>query len=207
MEACLQRNLWKQNRVVTEQKNEIRVLGRNSMGSGVCSSVRIVLSAALVTIAAAPVFAQEPAPSGDIVKAIKELTGEVRSLRAAIERTSENQLQSQVLGLYLNLQLSRVSQATERLEGFRRELDGLTNAERENAQNAAANDLALTQETDPAKRREFEAAVRAMKQEGERVAAQLQQVRNREAEAYQAEQAEEARWTELIAKLEQLLKK
>lgn len=177
------------------------------MGSGVCSSVRIVLSAALVTIAAASVFAQEPAPSGDIVKAIKELTGEVRSLRAAIERTSENQLQSQVLGLYLNLQLSRVSQATERLEGFRRELDGLTNAERENAQNAAANDLALTQETDPAKRREFEAAVRAMKQEGERVAAQLQQVRNREAEAYQAEQAEEARWTELIAKLEQLLKK
>jgi hypothetical protein len=178
------------------------------MGDGVCSSVRIVLSAALVTIAAAAsLSAQEPAQTGDIVKAIKDLTGEIRSLRAAIERTSESQLQGQVLGLYLNLQQNRVTQATERLDGDRRELEGLTNRDREITQTAAAGDLALTQETDPAKRRAIEDGQREMKAEAERLAVQLQQVRNREAEAYQAEQAEEARWTELIAKLEQLLKK
>jgi putative cell wall-binding protein len=178
------------------------------MRSRIWLSLRIVLSAAMMAIAGdSAVSAQDSAQSGDAAKAIRELTGEIRSLRTAIERTAENQLQSQVLGLYLNLQQNRVAQATARLDGARRELEGLTNNEREIAQNTAASDLALTQETDPAKRREFEVALRAMKQDAERVAAQLQQVRTREAEAYQAEQAEEARWTELIGRLEQLLKK
>jgi hypothetical protein len=39
------------------------------------------------------------------------------------------------------------------------------------------------------------------------MAAQEQQIRAREAEADQESQAEEARWTELISRLEQLLKK
>jgi hypothetical protein len=168
--------------------------------------VLITLFAAMGASAGAPLRAQST-QGNDSATAIRELTAEVRTLRLAIERTSESQLQSQVLGLYLNLQQNRVTQATARLDGFRRELDGLTNAERELAQNAAANDIALTQETDPAKRRDFEMQQRSMKQDAERVAAQLQQVRTHEAEAYQAEQAEEARWTELISKLEQLLKK
>jgi hypothetical protein len=168
--------------------------------------VLIALSAAIGGSAAAPLRAQST-QANDSAAAIRELTAEVRTLRLAIERTSQSQLQSQVLGLYLNVQQNRVADATTRLDGFRRELDGLTNAERELAQNAAANDIALTQETDPAKRREFEMQQRSMKQDAERVAAQLQQVRTREAEAYQAEQSEEARWTELVSRLEQLLKK
>jgi hypothetical protein len=172
------------------------------------SIARIMTSAILVAIAGVTsVAAQDSIQSGDTAKAIKELTSEIRTLRTAIERTSESQLQSQVLGLYLNLQQNRVIQATARLDGVRRELEGLTNNEREIAQNAAATDLALTQETDPAKRREFEQAQRAMRQEAERVAVQLQQVRSRETEAYQAAQTEEARWTDLISRLEQLLKK
>jgi hypothetical protein len=178
------------------------------MRSRIRWNVRLMMSAAFVTIAAAAsVFAQEPAPAGDIVKAIRELTGEIRSLRATIERTSESQLQSQVLGLYLNLQQSRVTQAGARLDGFRRELDGLTNRDRELAQAAAGIDLESTQETDSAKRREIEMRRRAVKAEAEQVAVQLQQVRSREAEAFQAAQTEEARWTELISRLEQLLKK
>jgi outer membrane murein-binding lipoprotein Lpp len=176
------------------------------MRSRICSTVRIVLSAAMLASLAVPLAAQTP-QANDTATAVRELTAEIRTLRAAIERTSDHQLQSQVLGLYLNLQQNRVSQATARLDGARRELEGLTNRDRELAQSAAAGDLALTQETDPAKRREIEQGQRAMKDEAERVAVQLQQVRNREAEAYQAEQAEEARWTDLISRLEQLLKK
>jgi hypothetical protein len=166
------------------------------------------MSATLVVIAGVvSVSAQESVQSGDTAKAIKELTGEIRTLRTAIERTAESQLQSQVLGLYLNLQQNRFAQANARLDGLRRELDGLTNNERDFAQAAAAQDLMLTQETDPVKRRAIEQEQRGTKMASERVAAQLQQVRAREAEAYQTAQTEEARWTELISRLEQLLKK
>ena len=175
------------------------------------TGVRRIRTAALIAFAVilgpGVVSAQESAQGGDTAKAVRELTGEIRSLRAAIERTSESQLQGQILGLYLSLQQNRVGQATARLDAVRRELEGLTNRDRELAQNAASNDIFLTQETDPAKRREVEASQRVTKEEAERIATQLQQVRSREAEASQAAQTEEARWTELISRLEQLLKK
>jgi hypothetical protein len=177
------------------------------MRSRMCSSIRIMVSAAMIAIpTTAPLRAQSPQAT-DTAIAIRELTVEIRTLRSAIERTSESQLQSQVLGLYLNLQQNRVAQATARHDGFMRELEGLTNRDRELAQAAATGDLALTQETDPAKRRAMEQEQRAMKEEAERVSVQLQQVRTREAEASQSAQTEEARWTELISRLEQLLKK
>ena len=166
-----------------------------------------MVSAAIVAIPAAGAVRAQLPQANDTASAIKELTVEIRTLRSAIERTSESQLQSQVLGLYLNLQQNRVAQATARLDGFRRELEGLTNRDRELAQAAASGDLALTQETDPAKRKAMEQEQRAMKEEAERVSVQLQQVRNREAEASQSSQTEEARWTDLISRLEQLLKK
>jgi hypothetical protein len=145
--------------------------------------------------------------AADTVKAIRELTGEVRSLRVAIERTAESQLQGQILGLYLSLQQNRVTHATSRLDAVRRELDTITTNARELTQNAAALDTALSQEADPAKRQQLEQQIRDQKVELERMAAQEQQLRAREGEADQATQTEEARWTELISRLEQLLKK
>lgn len=178
------------------------------MRSRIWSGVRVVMSAALMaTAAGTAVFSQEAAQTGETAKAIKELTGEIRTLRAAIERTSESQLQGQILGLYLSLQQNRVTQATSRLDAVRRELEEVGNSSRELAQNAAAMETALTQETDPAKRRQLEEQLRDQKQQLERLAAHEQQVRGREAEADQASQTEEARWTELISRLEQLLKK
>jgi flagellar biosynthesis GTPase FlhF len=178
------------------------------MRSRIFSSVRIALSATLIALACdLPVGAQDPAQGGDTAKAIRELTGEVRSLRAAIEHTSETQLQGQILGLYLSLQQNRVSQAIARLDNVRRELEALGNGARELTQNAAAMEAALAQETDPAQRKAIEEQLRAQKQELERMTAQEQQVRAREAEADQSSQTEEARWTDLISRLEQLLKK
>jgi hypothetical protein len=175
------------------------------MRSRICSSVRIATSTMLVAIAAAvPLSAQD---SGETARAIKELTVEVRSLRTVIERTSESQLQGQILGLYLTLQQNRVTQATARLDNVRRELEAIGNTARELTQNTTAMDVALTQETDPAKRQQLEMQVRDQKQELERMAAQEQQIRAREAEADQASQTEAARWSDLIGRLEQLLKK
>jgi len=161
----------------------------------------------VIVLGIASVSAQETSQTGETAKAIKELTGEVRSLRAVIERTSESQLQGQILGLYLNLQQNRVVQANSRLDIVRRELEGLGNRAREITQQAASIEAALPQETDPVKRRQLEDEQKGNKMESERNAAQEQQVRSREAEAYQTAQTEEARWTELISRLEQLLKK
>ena len=179
------------------------------MRTRICSrAIRTGVSVALaVVVSAVAVSAQDAAPAGDTAKAIKELTGEIRNLRTAIEHTAESQLQEQILGLYLNLQQNRVTHATTRLDAVRRELDALENSARELTQNAAFMEAALPQETDPTRRRQLEQQLRDQKQELERMAAQEEQVKAREAEANQASQTEEARWTELISRLEQLLKK
>jgi hypothetical protein len=178
------------------------------MRRGMCPSVRMIVCAVLTTFTTvAPLWAQESMQPADTAKAIRELTGEVRSLRAAIERTAETQLQGQILGLYLSLQQNRVTHATSRLDDVRRELDTITTNARELTQNAAAMEATLSQEADAGKRQQLEQQLRDQKAELERMAAQEQQMRAREAEADQATQAEEARWTELISRLEQLLKK
>jgi hypothetical protein len=169
---------------------------------------RIVVStAAAAVIGAVLLSAQESTQTVETPRAIKELTSEVRSLRVAIERTSDSQLQGQILGLYLSLEQSRITQAATRLDAARRELEAVSGRARELAQQAATLEALVDQETDPVKRRKFEEGLRDTQYEAKKFAAQEQQVRNRETEAYQASQTEEARWTELISKLEQLLKK
>ena len=64
----------------------------------------------------ASAYAQETNRNGDTVRAIRELTAEIRSLRAAVERAAQTQVQQQVVGLYLSLQQGRVTQATMRLD-------------------------------------------------------------------------------------------
>jgi hypothetical protein len=155
----------------------------------------------------ASAYAQDTNRNGDTVQAIRELTAEVRSLRAAVERADQTQVQQQVLGLYLTLQQGRVTQATMRLDTVRRELEGVTSRVDELAAEAARLEEQLIVETAADKRRELEAAGAATKQETRRIKAQEQQIRNRESEAFQAAQTEETRWAELSSQLEQLLKK
>ena len=152
-------------------------------------------------------LAQEPAQSRETVRAIQELTAEIRTLRLAVTHSAETQLQGQVLGLYLNLQQGRVLQANARLDMVRREIDGASTRARDLADDLAGLEARLPQESDPERRREVEAQMRATKQQLDRFSAQEQHIRNREGEIFQAAQTEEARWNELVARLEQLLKK
>lgn len=165
-----------------------------------------VVVGAIVT--AVSVRGQTPASSSDeTARAIRELTTEVRALRAALEKTSGSQLQGSILGMYLNVQQARVSQAANRVDSVRRELDGLTMRSRELAQQAANVEAQLPQTTDAEERKQLEMQQRALKQESEQLVPMEQQARGRETEAYQWQQTEEQRWTELVARLEQLLKK
>jgi len=170
---------------------------------------RIVTAAVIgAIVTAVSVRGQATAsPSDETARAIRELTGEVRGLRAALEKTSDSQLRGSVLGMYLNVQQNRVAQAANRLDAFRRDLEGITTRTRELAQQSANIDAQLPQSTDPEERKQLELQQRALKQEWEQLGPLEQQARGRETEAYQMQQAEEQRWTELIGRLEQLLKK
>jgi hypothetical protein len=170
---------------------------------GGTAMVGVMIAAAGLSL----VSAQESGQGRDTARAIQELTAEIRGLRAAVTRSAETQLQGQVLGLYLTLQQARVLQATARLDTIRREIEGTGNQARVFADEVVALDARVSEESDPERRRVLEAQMRASKQQSERFAAQEQALRNREGEIIQAAQTEEARWNELIARLEQLLKK
>lgn len=145
--------------------------------------------------------------STETVRAIRELTAEIRTLRASVEQSAERQLQGQVLALNLTLQAGRLAQATNRLDAVRRELEGASTAARNSEQEAADVDAALRRQLDPERHRQLEAEQRYSKRQAERLAAQEHLVRSRESEIHLAQQMEEAQWHALIVRLEELLKK
>jgi hypothetical protein len=177
------------------------------MPTPICPRPIGLLALVPLALSPLPVHAQQVDRPGDTVQAIRELTAEIRSLRGAVERAAQTQVQQQVLGLYLTLQQSRVTQATMRLDTVRRELERATSRAHELADQASSFEAQLTIETDPDRRRALERAQAATKQETQRTNAQEQQIRNRESEAVQAAQTEDTRWAELASQLEMLLKK
>lgn len=138
---------------------------------------------------------------------LAELTTEIRQLRFAIEQSTRTQTQAQALGIFLSAQQSRILQVTARLDAARKELDGLAHqsAAQTNAVTALETELART--TDPNERAALEQRAAGLKLELKAVAAMEQQARTREAEMLQAWQQEEARWNELIARLQQLVQR
>ena len=161
------------------------------------------IAAIIVTvISAVTLFAQ-----ADGVGSLGELTAEVRLLRTAIEQSSRTQTQAQALGIFLSAQHSRIVQVTARLDAARRELEGFAQQSREHA-NALANlDAAIPQVADPAERLALEDRSKGLKFELKNNAEREQQARMREAEMLQAWQQEEARWNDLIARLQEIVQR
>ena len=134
------------------------------------------------------------------------VTAELRQLRLAVEESTRSQTQTHALGVYLSAQQARLVQITTRLDTARRELDELSLRSNQLTTELASNEEALRSAA-PELRQELEMGARALKQELATVVPQLQQAQTREAELSQLMQAEEVRWTDLLAKLEQLVRK
>jgi chromosome segregation ATPase len=138
------------------------------------------------------------------------LTEEIRQLRLAVQESTRNQTQTQALGVYLSAQQARLVQVAARMDSARKELDALTVRAREIADRLSRLEED-TQPVAPANRAHWEQEVgqmtRALKQELATVALQEQRARGREAELSQMLQVEDARWTDLISRLEQLTKR
>ena|SRR5437868_7930313 len=135
------------------------------------------------------------------------LTSEVRQLRVAVEESTRSQMQTQALGVYLSVQQSRILQVTTRLDSARKELEAATARSHEIASHLANIEAELPRVTEPQRRAALEDANRSLKMEQETVGLKEQQARNRDGELSQALQLEDARWSELISRLEQLIKR
>lgn len=164
-------------------------------------SVVLVLAAG----SAAVVLAQEKndAPNGSLAA----LTAEIRQLRVAVEESTRSQTQTQALGVYLSVQQSRILQAATRLESARKELDAVSLRSREIASQLENFQGEILRVNEPQRRAQLEDANQQLKFEQRHVVEQEQQARAREAELSQALQVEESRWTDLITRLEQLIRR
>src|SRR6187401_2394334 len=154
---------------------------------------------------AAVVLAQEKndATNGSLAA----LTAEIRQLRVAVEESTRSQTQTQALGVYLSVQQSRILQGATRLESARKELDALSLRSREIASQLENFQGEIIRVTEPQRRAQLEDANQQLKSEQRHVVEQEQQARAREAELSQALQVEESRWTDLITRLEQLIRR
>jgi len=153
------------------------------------------------------VIAQGVASPAEPAASLKDLTAEVRRLRVAVEEATRAQTQTQALGVYLTVEQGRIVQAASRLESARRELEELQATSRRLTADLASLESMLSREADPEKRRAIEMQQRAMKQELDEAGSREQQLRSRETEAMQALQVEEARWSDLISRLEDIVKR
>jgi hypothetical protein len=135
------------------------------------------------------------------------LTAELKQLRVAVEELTRSQTQTQALGVYLSVQQSRMLQVSARLDAARKDLDVAAIRSRDLAGQLVNIEEQLRTVTEPDHRAQLENAVRQLKYEQGTVSLQEQQARAREVELYQTLQVEEARWNDLISRLEQLTKR
>ena len=154
---------------------------------------------------AAVVLAQEKSDASN--GSLAALTAEIRQLRVAVEESTRSQTQTQALGVYLSVQQSRILQAATRLESARKELDAVSLRSREIASQLENFQGEIVRVTEPQRRAQLEDANQQLKFEQRRVVEQEQQARAREAELSQALQVEESRWTDLITRLEQMIRR
>jgi predicted nucleic acid-binding Zn-ribbon protein len=161
--------------------------------------------AVLVSGATATVSAQTS--DAESVKALRELVAEVRSLRATIEQYANAQIQAQAVGELLSVQQRRVADVTMRLDQMRRELDGISSESRRLSAQASDLEESLRVATDPKLRMETEMQQRALKQELERHIEQEQTLRSRETDLVNSLVVEEAKWNDLVERMNQWLRR
>jgi hypothetical protein len=168
-------------------------------------SIVLGIGGALVVPSAIAIIAQgrtEPDPGS-----LAALTAEIRQLRLAVEDATRSQTQTQALGVYLSAQQSRLVQVSARADAARKELDAVALRSREIGDRLAAVTEGLRDASDQTIRLQLEDAGRELKREQASIAAQQVLLQGREDELSQMLQVEHARWTDLISRLEQLIKK
>lgn len=174
------------------------MLIRAALVSGVCA----------VTVVGGSVIArgQTSAPSGS--DSLTAIASEVHLLRESVEKSANTQIQVQALGVYLSAQQSRLVQTANRADSIRRDLDAAVLESQRAAKEADSVQLRLNTVNDPPEvKTALEQELVSFKQAASLASVKESQLRARDSEASQALQAELDRWNDLMARLEQTIKK
>jgi chromosome segregation ATPase len=153
------------------------------------------------------VWAQGRSDGTDASGSLAALTTEVRQLRIAVQELARSQTQSQALGVYLSVQQNRLTQAAAQLDAARKDVEGSTLRLGELSSKAGELELALQRTVAPQEREAIEQMTGVTKREQSSAARQAQQAQTRYDELSQSVQLEESRWSDLVSRLEQLLKR
>jgi len=166
-----------------------------------------IVFAGLLLAPGAASTASAQTTDAESVKALRELVAEVRGLRAVIEQYANAQIQSQAVGELLSVQQRRVSDVTMRLDSVRQGLDGSVSETRRMTDGVAKLEESLRRVSDPKERLEIDLQLGAMRSELERKTAEEQGLRGRETELLNSLGLEEAKWNELVDRLNQWLRR
>jgi hypothetical protein len=137
---------------------------------------------------------------------LRDLIAEVHQVRLAVEESSRVQTQSQSLSVALTVQQSRIVQVAARHDGARRDLDAAEVRTRGAAADLRNTEEALRKATGP-ERAHYEQFSAGLKRELDEATVREGELRQRESNLARSLEQEESKWAELVARLEQLVKK
>jgi hypothetical protein len=165
------------------------------------AAIAVLVGAAWVTVRAQGLG---PSSSGSLA----ELTAEVRQLRTVIQEAGRSQTQIQALSIALTAQHSRLNQVSARLDKSEEELQGAAAKTAEASKIVEEFQRQLTRTTTSAEdRSRAENYVREGKVDVDRLLAEENRIRQRQTELLAAFRTEEARWLELVATLDEIIKR
>jgi DNA-binding response OmpR family regulator len=169
---------------------------------------KVKLAAAVAVLAAAAAvttWAQALGPSS--VGSLAELTAEVRQMRVALQEASRSQNQMQALNISLTAQQSRLAQVSARLDTAEQDLQQAMSRSRE----AVVAITAVQNETKPnlsaEERTQLAEVIKRFREQADEAQANENGARIKRDELMNAFRAEEARWLQLVAKLEEVIKR
>lgn len=170
--------------------------GRMKFAAGIA----VLFGAAVVTT-----LAQGLGPSS--AGSLAELTAEVRQLKVAIQEAGRSQNQMQALNISLTAQQSRLAQVSARLDTAEEDLQQAIGRTREavavitTAQNEPRPNITAEE------RAQLAEMVKMFRREADEAQTRENTARVKRDDLMNAFRAEEARWLQLVAKLEEIIKR
>lgn len=170
--------------------------GRTKFAAGIA----VLSGAAVVTT-----LAQGLGPSS--AGSLAELTAEVRQLKVAIQEAGRSQNQMQALNISLTAQQSRLAQVSARLDTAEEDLQQAIGRTREavavitTAQNEPRPNITAEE------RAQLAEMVKMFRREADEAQTRENTARVKRDDLMNAFRAEEARWLQLVAKLEEIIKR
>jgi chromosome segregation ATPase len=153
------------------------------------------------------VLAARQSRGADPPGSMSDLTNEVRLLRQAVEKGTQNQSQVQAMAVYLSAQQNRLNQSSARADALRRELESLNRRPSEISRQLGELERLLSSgvlNSTPQGRANIQEQVEGLRAEMQRLPAEQARIGGRVAEADAAVSGDLARWTEMITRLDQL---